>query len=249
MTPYYEEKNITIHHAKWDAVLPRLEKRSASMLCTDPPFATTNLEWDKPVDWRLFWPCVEQLCKVYAVMALFSSGKFTHKLVASNLKNFRYELIWEKPMPVGFLSANRRPLRGHENILIFAREFYRSVYNPQMIKGKMHKIGPPGKPSGHYGKHNLDFPTRVTNKYHPRSILRFSKPHGAQSLHPTQKPLELMLWLVRSYSNPRHLVIDPFMGSGTTLVAAKMTGRRAIGVDSNERFCEIAAKRLRETEI
>src|SRR6202171_260602 len=121
MKPYYSERNVTIYHAKWDEVLPRLEKRSAGLLLTDPPFGTTNLEWDKPVDWRLFWPCVEQLCRLYAVMALFSSGQFTHKLVASNLKNFRYELIWEKPMPVGFLSANRRPLRAHENILVFTQ--------------------------------------------------------------------------------------------------------------------------------
>ena len=244
MKPYYSEKNITIYHADWRDVAPRLENGSVGMLCTDPPFGTTNLEWDKKVDWTYFWPCVEQLCKVYAVMTLFSSGQFTHDLIATNRKNFRYELIWEKPMPVGFLSANKRPLRAHENILIFTRQYKRSVYNPQFIKGKMHTIKPPGKRCGHYGGHNTDFPARVTDKWHPRSILRFSKPLGPRSLHPTQKPLELMLWLIRSYSNPRHLVLDPFMGSGTSLVAAKMTGRRAIGIDSNEAFCEVAAQRL-----
>ena len=246
MKPYYQEKNITIYHAKWDQVVPVIEKRSVGLLATDPPFATTNLEWDRPVDWKYFWPCVEQLCKVYAVMTLFGSGQFTHDLIVTNRKNFRYELIWEKPMPVGFLSANKRPLRAHENILIFTQQYKRSVYNPQFIQGRMHTIKPPGKRCGHYGGHNIDFPSRVTDKWHPRSILRFSKPHGSKSLHPTQKPLELMLWLVKSYSMPRNLVLDPFMGSGTTLVAAKMTGRRAIGIDSNERFCEIAAKRIME---
>lgn len=244
MKPFYSEKNITIYHADWRDVAPALQPKSVSMLCTDPPYGTTNLEWDKAIDWRYFWPCVERLCKVYAVMAMFSSGQFTHDLIATNRKPFRYELIWEKPMPVGFLSANRRPLRAHENILIFARRYKESVYNPQFIKGKLHKIEVPKADTAIYGKHHKKIAPRVTDQWHPRSILRFSKPHGMKSVHPTQKPLELMLWLLRSYSNPRHLVLDPFMGSGTTLVAAKMSGRRAIGIDSNEAFCEVAAQRL-----
>ncbi|SRR5216684_3236338 len=243
MKPFYSEKNITIYRADWREALPRTRKDSVGMLCTDPPFGTTNLDWDKKVDWKYFWPCVEQLCKMYAVMALFSSGLFTHDLIATNRKNFRYELIWEKPMPVGFLSANRRPLRAHENILIFARRYKESVYNPQFIKGKMHTRGARGDRAAHYGRIRRGKPT-VTDKYHPRSVLRVANQPRMRSVHPTQKPLELMLWLIRSYSNPHHLVLDPFMGSGTTLVAAKMCGRRAIGIDSNEAYCEVAAQRL-----
>jgi len=242
--PYYDEHGITIYHASWERLLPTLKPNSVDLLLTDPPYGTTNLSWDKAVDWKLFWPIVEQICKCYANMIFFSSGLFTHTLIASNRKHFRYELIWEKPMPVGFLSANRRPLRAHENILIFNSSFKRSVYNPQFIKGKRHKISVSKGFTSHYGKHHRAIPERVTDKWHPRSILRFSKPHGMQSLHPTQKPLELMLWLIRSYSRPRHLVVDPFIGSGTTLVAAKQTGRRAIGCDTEEKFCEAAAKRL-----
>lgn len=223
-----------------------LKPNSVDMLATDPPFATTNLEWDKPVDWKLFWPIVEQICKCYANMVLFSSGKFTHTLIATNPHHFRYELIWEKPMPVGFLSANRRPLRAHENILVFNASFKKSVYNPQFIKGKMHKISVPKDKPSHYGGHSRSVPDRWTKNYHPRSILRFSKPHGPQSLHPTQKPVELMKWLIKSYSRPRAMIADFFCGSGTTLVAAKETGRRAIGCDTSEQFCEIAAKRLRQ---
>lgn len=245
MKPYYDEHGITIYHRSWQDVLPAIKPGSVDMLATDPPFATTNLEWDKPVDWKLFWPIVEQICKCYANMVLFSSGKFTHTLIATNPKYFRYELIWEKPMPVGFLSANRRPLRAHENILVFNRAFKKSIYNPQLVKGKLHLIGKPHALMGHYGSHRR-LPARWTDKWHPRSILRFSKPLGPRSLHPTQKPLELMLWLIRSYSRRRHLILDPFIGSGTTLVAAKLAGRRAIGCDTNERFCETAAKRLRQ---
>lgn len=247
MKPYYQEKNITIYHAPWEEVLPVVEKRSVSLLLTDPPYGTTNLEWDKPVDWRLFWPCVEQVCRAYAVMAMFSSGQFTHDLIATNRKNFRYELIWEKPLPVGFLSANRRPLRAHENILVFTQQYKRSVYNPQFTQGRMHTVGRAGGFSGHYGNFRR-LPARTTNKWHPRSILRFSKPHGARSLHPTQKPLEAMLWLVRSYSNPRHLIADFFCGSGPALVAAKIAGRRGIGCDTSERSCEIAARRVMNSD-
>jgi hypothetical protein len=246
MKPYYSEKNITVYHANWRDALQCgvVRKDSVGLLCTDPPYGTTNLAWDKKVDWKYFWPCVERLCKVYAVMGLFASGKFTHELIATNEKNFRYELIWEKPMPVGFLSANRRPLRAHENICIFARRYKDSVYNPQFIKGKIHKVGGgSGDAVGHYGARRLST-TRETDQWHPRSILRFSKGVGNRGLHPTQKPLELMLWLIKSYSNPRHLVLDPFMGSGTTLVAAKMSGRRAIGIEMNEAYCEVAAQRL-----
>jgi site-specific DNA-methyltransferase (adenine-specific) len=243
VNPYYEEKNITIYHADWREALTQVKGNSVGMLCTDPPFGTTNLEWDRKVDWRYFWPCVEQLCKFYAVMALFSSGQFTHDLIATNRKNFRYELIWEKAMPVGFLSANKRPLRAHENILIFTSAYQQSVYNSQLIKGKMHIVSKTGTLPGHYGTFRR-LPPRMTNKWHPRSILRFNKGLNNRGLHPTQKPLELMLWLVRSYSNPRHLILDPFMGSGTTLLAAKLSGRRAVGIDSNEKFCETAAQRL-----
>jgi len=247
MKPYYNQHGITIYHADWRDVADSLKLNSVDLLLTDPPYGTTNLKWDKPIDWRLFWPIVEQICKCYANMVLFSSGKFTHTLIATNPKHFRYELIWEKPMPVGFLSANRRPLRAHENILVFNSSFKRSVYNPQFVKGRIHKVG--GRPgmSNHYGGVG-SVPVRSTDKWHPRSILRFTKPHGAQSLHPTQKPLELMLWLVRSYSRPRQLVVDPFIGSGTTLVAAKQTGRRAIGCDTEESYCEIAAKRLSDMD-
>lgn len=245
MKPYYDEHGITIFNASWTDVLPAVKPNSVDLLATDPPFATTNLVWDKPIDWQLFWPIVEQICKCYANQVLFSSGKFTHTLIASNRNHFRYELIWEKPMPVGFLSANRRPLRAHENILIFNRAFKRSVYNPQFIKGKMHTVGKAGGFSGHYGNFRR-LPERQTDKWHPRSILRFHKGGADRSLHPTQKPLALMVWLIRSYSRPRHLVVDPFIGSGTTLVAARKTGRRAIGCDISEAFCETAANRLRE---
>ena len=244
MKPYYEEKNITIYHGSWEEVLPTLKPNSIDMLPTDPPYNNTNLKWDKAVDWLLFWGIVERLCKVYATMAMFSSGLFMPLLINSNRKHYRYELIWEKNNPTGFLDAKRRPLRSHETILIFTRKPKASIYNPQMVTGKIHKRGSAGRRMAHYSACGRGSGI-ITNQYYPRSILRFSKDHQVKSLHPTQKPLALLLWLVQTYSKRGHLLLDPFIGSGTTLVAAKKTGRRAIGVDSEERFCEISANRVR----
>ncbi len=213
MKAYYEQGDIKIYHGDYREVLPTINT-TFDLLLTDSPYATTNLAWDKPVDWEIFWREANRLCKQTAPMVLFSSGLFTITLINSNRKDFRYELIWEKPMPVGFLDANRRPLRAHENILIFARKFKGSAYNPQMVAGRLH--------------------------------MRFNNARGSKSLHPTQKPLPLVSWLTRTYSNRDDLVLDPFIGSGTTLVAAQEQGRRAVGIELEERYCEIAANRLRE---
>ncbi|OLE52678.1 MAG: hypothetical protein AUG51_17045 [Acidobacteria bacterium 13_1_20CM_3_53_8] len=244
MKPYYEEKNIQLYCADWQEILPELKEETVGLLCTDPPYATTNLQWDKPVNWVLFWQCVERLCKWYATQILFSSGLFTNKLINTNPKHFRYELIWEKTMPTGFLDANRRPLRAHENILFFIHRPKASIYNPQFIAGKLHKRGSEGTRALHYGSHRKTASV-TTNKYHPRSIIRFPNARCGKSLHPTMKPLHLIEFLIRSYSNRGHLVLDPFVGSGTTLLATKRTGRRAIGIEREEKYCEIAAKRLR----
>jgi site-specific DNA-methyltransferase (adenine-specific) len=244
MKPYYEEKNVTLYHGSFEDVLPTLKPNSVDLLCSDPPYNNTCLAWDKAVDWLLFWGIIEQLCKVYATMAMFSSGLFVPLLLNSNRKHYRYELIWEKNNPTGFLSAKRRPLRAHEMILIFTRKPKVSIYNPQMITGKIHKRGNSGPGMAHYTTTG-SYPGIVTNKYYPRSILRFPNSRQGKSLHPTQKPVDLMMWLVRTYSKRGQMVLDPFIGSGTTLVAARKTGRRAIGVEREEKFCEIAANRLR----
>lgn len=245
MKPYYEEKNLALYHGDWQDVLPTVKPRSVGFLLSDPPYNNTCLEWDTAVDWLMFWRIVERLCKIHATMAMFSSGLFVPLLINSNRKHYRYDLVWEKSGPTGFLDAKRRPLRAHENILIFTRKPRASIYNPQMTIGKMHKRGSAGQRMAHY---SCSGPASgiVTNQYYPRSILRFSNARQGRSLHPTQKPLDLIMWLMRTFSNRRHLVLDPFVGSGTTLVAAKKTGRRCIGVEREERFCEIAANRLRE---
>lgn len=234
-------------HAKWEDVLPTLKAKSVDLLLTDPPYGITNLKWDKAIDWPRFWREAERVSKPTTPIILFSSGKFTHKLIASNARYFRYELIWEKTMPTGFLDANRRPLRVHENILIFIQRYKGSKYNPQMIKGKLHTRGQDGRIAVHYSSRGAGKQTK-SDLYYPRSILRFSNAHNGKSHHPTAKPLELIEWLIRTYSNRGGLVLDPFVGSGTTLLAAQKLGRRAIGIECEEKYCEVAAERLMSGE-
>jgi DNA modification methylase len=243
MKPYYEDELVTLYNGSWEDVLPTLPPKSVDLLLTDPPYATTCIEWDKPVNWLLFWQVVEHLCKLYATMILFSSGQFVPNLIQSNRKHYRYDLIWEKTMPTGFLDARRRPLRSHENILFFIQKPKSSVYNPQMTIGKFHKRGSEGSCAVHYTTARKS-PSVITNKYYPRSVLKYSNSRAGKSLHPTQKPLELVMWLIRSYSKRGWLVLDPFVGSGTTLVAAKHLGRKAIGIEREEKYCEVAAQRL-----
>lgn len=247
MKPYYESGGVVLYHGNYQDVLPGLKTNSIDLLLTDPPYAITALEWDTPVDWPLFWEEAHRLCTLKAAMVLFASGKFTNDLINSNRKFYRYELIWEKTMPTGFLDAKRRPLRSHENVLVFIRKYKASVYNPQMVAGKIHKRGSGGAAAKHYSTVRRA-PSGESNLYYPRSVVRFPNARGSRSLHPTQKNLELMEWLVRTYSTRGQVVLDSFGGSGTTLVAALRNGRRAIGIERDEKFCEITVERLSREE-
>jgi DNA modification methylase len=229
----------------WQNVLPTLPSRSVDCLLTDPPYATTGINWDKPVDWKAYWKEVERVCKPGAVMLLFASGKFVPVAINSNLANYRYELIWEKFNAVGHLDANRRPMRSHEQMLIFCQRWKSSTYNPQKIAGKPHKIGGNKKKPVHYKGKSKPTPESVTNLYHPRSVLKFESKVGGVSRHPTAKPLELVTWLVKSFSNPGDVVLDTFCGSGTTLAATLLTNRRGIGCEIGEDYFNNACEWLK----
>jgi|CXWL01.1.fsa_nt_gi site-specific DNA-methyltransferase (adenine-specific) len=245
----FQISNQTLLNADWREFLPTLPDDSVDLLLTDPPYGTTSIDWDKKVEWSLFWEQIKRICKPDAPMVIFASGKFINELINSNPKDYRYELIWEKPRAVGFLDANRRPLRAHEQILIFTRKGFRnSTYNPQMVAGKPHKTGGEGKQAVHYGGKRGRTEIVTTSLYHPRSVLKYSNQVKGKSLHPTAKPLELVEWLVRSYSNEGDVVLDPFSGSGTTLAACMIAGRNGIGCEIDETYFHTAANRLEEVE-
>jgi DNA modification methylase len=241
--PFYEGNGIVLYNTDFRDILPNLPDRSIDALITDPPYGNTNLIWDKTIDWKFFWSEAGRTCKLSSPMVLFAAGKFVPELINSNTKHYRYELIWEKNLPVGHLDANRRPLRSHETILIFSTKFAGSTYNPQLAKGKPHTISG-GRQPAHYRTSSGVRAPRSTDVYHPRSVLRFNNSRIGKSLHPTQKPLDLMQWLVRTYSNRNDMLLEPFAGSGSTLLAAALDGRKAIGIERSEEYCETIAKRL-----
>lgn len=146
-------------------------------------------------------------------------------------------------MSVGFLDAKRRPLRIHENVLVFARQFKGSTYNPQMTVGKMHKRGSEHG-ARHYSTNKRVGVSAPTNLFYPRSVLKFPNTRKGKSLHPTQKPLEMIEWLVKTYTNRGDVILEPFAGSGATLLAAKRNGRHAFGIELEPKYCDVIVERL-----
>jgi len=231
-----------IHHADCLDLLPTLPAASVDALITDPPYATTALPWDKKIDWTRYWAEVNRACKPNAVKVLFSAQPFTTTLINSNPKAFRYELIWVKPSVTGFLNANNRPLRAHENVLIFCDKFKGSTYNPQKTPG-----APYTRPStGHCPLYNKqrDYTSVSTGGRFPKTWLHFKRDNYNKSLHPTQKPVDLMSWLVLTFSNAGDTVLDTFAGSGSTGRACQEAGRNFIGIEKEEEYHEIAELRL-----
>lgn len=217
---------------------------SVDCVITEPPYGTTNCKWDKAPDLKLFFEQAFKVLKENGALISFSQLPFAVDIVNACRKYFRYEIIWHKTKAVGFLNANKMPLRAHENILVFYRKL--PVYNPQKTKGIPYKTKS-GTPTDLYSPQNPCETNNITGDRHPHDVLVF-KASNHNSLHPTQKPVELMEWLVKTYTNPGDTVLDCFMGSGTTGVACVRNGRKFIGMDLQEKYFEIAKNRL-EDEI
>jgi len=203
----------------------------------DLPYAVTQNSWDTLIPLEPMWRRFRRIIKSDGVIALTGSQPFTSMLVMSALDLFRYEMIWEKPRGSGFLDANRRPLRSHENILIFSRK--EPVYFPQMEAGTPYKAKTKGKTTN-YGKFDLLGTVNEGWRY-PKTVHQFANETG---LHPTQKPVSLIEYLIRTYTLSGDVVLDPTCGSGTTGVAARNTGRRYILGDNSPVHSVTARKRL-----
>lgn len=216
---------------------------SVDCIITDPPYGTTDCKWDKIPDLKLFFEHGFRVLKENGALISFSQLPFAVDLINTCRKYFRYEIIWQKTKPVGFLNANKMPLRAHENILVFYRKL--PVYNPQKKKGAPYKTKSLGTGSDLYGNKKPSATNNITGDRHPSDVLLFKK-CNFESLHPTHKPVELMEWLVKTYTNPGDTVLDCFMGSGTTGVACVRNGRNFIGMELQEKYFEIAQKRIAE---
>lgn len=224
-------------------VMKRLPARCAQAVITDPPYGSTDCAWDQRVDLSAWWEQVERVSTETAVIAIFCAQPFTTALINSRPKLFRYDLVWDKIQPVGFLNANRQPMRVHEQVLIFCRRPGSSVYVPQKTPGKPYVRKLQAGRTKIYRAHGA-VTTVNAGWRHPNSILRHGKPRSGERIHPTEKPIPLLSWLVRSYSRRGMTILDPFMGSGSTGEAALLAGRRFIGIERDRPFFLAAGRRL-----
>lgn len=223
--------------------------KTIDCVITDIPYNVTSRSWDAAIPLDTFWEKINRIVKDDGNIVIFSSGLFTIKLINSNIKNFKYRLIWKKNVPTGMSSAKYRPMKYFEEICIFNKG--KGTYNP-IMKPRI-GVGKACYNYNHYcgDSNHVDY-EKKPKKYdpdfvQPSDVLEFNVvPNRNGKLHPTQKPLELMEYLIKTYSNENDIIIDPFIGSGTTLVACKNTNRKYIGFEIEEKFYNIANNRLNE---
>ena len=229
--------------------MKRIESGSVDAIICDPPFGITNCAFDKRLPFEPMWEQFKRVTKRNAAIVLFSQMPFGSDLIQSNKKMFRYEWIWEKSLGMGFLNAKKMPLRCHENILVFYQQL--PTYNPQHWFDKPYqKPLWQGKVTMNYNLIDRQVPyENPTGKRYPIDILQFytmSTHTKAPSIHPQQKPVDLLEYLIKTYTNESELVLDATMGSGSTGVAAINTGRNFIGFELEKNFYDIAQKRIDE---
>lgn len=231
-------------------VMKLIPNASVDMILCDLPYGVTKNKWDSVIDLRTLWAEYERIIKESGAIVLFGQDKFSAKLMLSNEKLHRYNLIWEKTTPTGFLNAKKMPLRSHEDILVFYKKL--PTYNPQKTTGHKRKVSTAqhkrgSKKTSNYGEHDL-ITYDSTDRY-PKSVLKFSTDKQKVALHPTQKPLKLIEYLISTYSNENEIILDNCAGSGTTGLGAKNLNRNYIMIENDETYYNVCINRLNEKRI
>lgn len=226
-------------------LLPGILDNSIDMIITDLPYGTTQNRWDVIISPKKLWFQYERIIKDNGAILLFGQDKFTATMMLSNPKIHRYNLIWNKQLTTGFLNANKMPLRQHEDIMVFYKRL--PTYNPQKSNGyKNHSKKQQSKNTDCYGKYeDVDNSDILGDMKHPTSILKFSKPHASICRHEAEKSLDLMKYLIKTYTNEGDIVHDSCLGSGTTLEACMNTNRNCIGFEISNEWEDHYMKRLR----
>ena len=243
--PNYCQCNVSgsaLFNADCMDILPLIPDKSVQLILADLPYGTTQNKWDSVLPLDLLWQQYERIIADNGCIVLTADGIFTGVLMMSKPKWFKYKLIWDKKSTSGFLNAKKMPLRRHEDILIFAKG--KTTYNPIMEeRGKPRKKGGyVGGNKGTYGSHKEDI--KFNNEYYPTSIIEISNANQKAKQHPTEKPLELMKWIIKTYSNDGELVLDNTMGVGTTCLGAKELNRKFIGIEKEVKYYDLAVTRV-----
>lgn len=224
------------------ALLPGLPDKCVDMVLCDLPYGTTQNKWDSVIPFEPLWAQYRRIVKPNAAIVLTAQIPFSISVGASNLQWLKYEWIWEKQQGTGFLNAKRYPLKVHENILVFCGGQH--TYNPQMVPGKPYKVGSSNTCKTNYGAFDKTLASKEPrDTRYPTTIIHFDYDRDKR-VHPTQKPVALFEYLIRTYTNEGDTVLDNCCGSGTTGVACRNTGRNFIQMDNDIDYCEIAENRL-----
>lgn len=222
-----------------------INDRSIDMILCDLPYGTTQNKWDSVIPLDELWKEYKRIVKDSGAIVLTSHNIFTALLIMSNSTMFKYKWIWEKSKATNFLNSKKQPLRKHEDVCVFYKK--QPTYNPQMIDGEPYDKGVrKNQLSGSYGDF-LPVHVQSDGKRYPTDMLYFKTAESeGEVIHPTQKPIALLEYLIKTYTNENELVLDNCMGSGSTMVACINTNRRGIGIELDENYFNIAKKRVEE---
>lgn len=241
-----EQPQIILYLGDCLNVMPNIPDKSIDLILADLPYGRTKCTWDSIIPLDKLWNEYNRIIKDRGAILLFAQTPFDKILGVSNIKMLRYEWIWEKTQPTGHLNAKKMPMKAHENILVFYKKL--PIYNPQKTYGHTRKVSTAihkrnTRTGNIYGKCN-NFKDYDSTERYPRSIITFSSDKQKCNIHDTQKPVALVEYLIKTYSNENDLVLDNTMGSGTTGVACKNLNRRFIGIEKSAKIFEIAEKRI-----
>lgn len=220
-----------------------ISDHSVDMILTDLPYGCTNNDWDKILPLNQLWDQYKRVIKEAGAILLFAMNRFVGEVISSNSKWYRYEWVWEKPNARGFLNSHYMTLKCHENILVFYKR--KPTYNPQFTGSKPYVGKRSRDGSKNYRKFEEDRVVVSDGRRYPRDVLRFKSEIG---YHPTQKPVPLLEYMIKTYTNPGETVLDCCMGSGSTGVAAVQMGRAFIGIEKDLDYYAIAKKRIAEAQ-
>jgi DNA modification methylase len=231
-------------------IMNDIDDKSVDLILVDPPYGTHAMEWDKILPFDKLWSHYERIIKPKGNILIFASNMFAHKLALSNEKLYRYDLVWKKSKNGSPLTCKYMPAKKHEYVLVFGESA--AKYNPQMEEGGAYKRNWTNNKVNNmkYGIKGVVTDNKGTR--YPSTIMDFPQKWSRQQqgkLHPTLKPVALCEWLIKTYSNDGDLVVDNCTGSGTICLAAKITNRNYIGIEKEEKYFEIATKRLEENII
>jgi DNA modification methylase len=239
-----EMKKIDLLHGDCLELMKDIPDKSIDMILCDLPYGTTACKWDTIIPFEPLWEQYERIIKDSGAIVLFGSEPFSTMLRMSNLQNFKYDWIWEKEQGANFMLCKYQPYKVHEIISVFS--YGTHIYFPQMTEGKPYISGK--GTSGDITGNVLKTQTKNNGTRYPRSIQKFNTDKSKGSLHPTQKPVALLEYLIKTYTDEGETVLDNCMGSGTTGVACVNTNRNFIGIELEDKYFEIAKQRINEAQ-